>query len=405
MKILYIHQYFKMPNESGGTRSYDLATGFVKAGHKVEIVTMTSDIRLKGKNRWNKLERNDLTIHYLFMPYKNDFSYIKRSIIFVKFLILATVKTLSLKVDCVLATSTPLTIGIPALIKKGFHRTPYIFEVRDVWPEAVIAVGAIKNRYLQKLLFWLEKTIYEYSNAIIPLSTDMEHSIMRRFPFTANKEVIVIENISKIDRFQLSTDEDLNFIENKIGRKPKFSILYAGTFGKVNGIDYVLTLATLTKQIEPDLVFILIGDGAEKDKIRERASKAGLLNSNVFIFDSISKQELPQWYHFVDMGSSFVIPIKELWANSANKFFDTLAAKKPILINYGGWQSKVINEQNIGYVLPVSIDLNAAVDFVNYINNCNLHKIQSENALNLARNNYSLEIALKKYLLIINNIK
>ena len=82
-----------------------------------------------------------------------------------------------------------------------------------------------------------------------------------------------------------------------------------------------------------------------RKKIIKKSIDEKVINKNVFFLDSISKDELPQLYYESDMGSSFVIPVKELWANSANKFFDTLAAGRPILINHKGWQEKVINKR------------------------------------------------------------
>ena len=120
MKIIYLHQYFKFPNEAGATRSFDLARGFNYFGHNVEIVTSTSQINNESKRRWNKVKKNGLTVHYIFLPYENEMNYYQRSIVFFKFLWFSTFKLLSLKGDVVLATSTPLTIGIPALIKNGF---------------------------------------------------------------------------------------------------------------------------------------------------------------------------------------------------------------------------------------------------------------------------------------------
>ena len=135
----------------------------------------------------------------------------------------------------VLATSTPLTIGIPALAKKWFGRTPFVFEVRDVWPEAVIAIGAINNKVMQKVLYGLEGLIYKNAKAIVPLSVDMKASINRRYPkMLKRKTDIVIPNISEINRFQ-KDNLNINIIEETIGFKPRFSVLYARTFGMVKG--------------------------------------------------------------------------------------------------------------------------------------------------------------------------
>jgi len=403
MKILYLHQYFKFPTENGGTRSYDLTKSFVKNDHEVTVISTSNDPQYKTKNRWESIITEGFTVKYIYLPYGNELSYIQRALVFLKFLWFATFKLLKEKPDVVLATSTPLTIGIPALFKKWIHKTPFIFEARDVWPEAVIAIGAITNKWLQKLLYFLEKTIYKNASAIVPLSTDMKNSIETRYPKACkNKPIVVIENLSEINRF--ATTHSFINIEEKLGLKPRFSILYAGTFGRVNGMDYVIELAKKTLKIDPEIIFILIGDGALKKEIQSVAREKEVLHKNVFILDPITKDELPFWYKSVNMGSSFVIPIKELWANSANKFFDTLAAGKPILINHPGWQKTTIEKDNLGYVLPEKLTQQAVQDFCYYTTNYELHATQQKNAYNKATTRYSLEIASKKYQKVLNLI-
>ena len=397
MKIIYIHQYFKFPYESGGTRSYDLATGFVASGHPVEIITSTSDEKHKTGKRWTKVEQKGLVVHYIYLPYGNHLSYFKRSLVFFQFLCFSTFKLLSLKGDIVLATSTPLTIGIPALIKNWVHKTPFIFEARDVWPEAVISIGALNNKTLQKFLYKLEHVIYNNAAAIVPLSVDMKHSIVSRYPILVTKPIVVIENISEINRFQNGYSKERSVLNEKIGFIPRFTVLYAGTFGRVNGIDYVIALAEKLVLIDPTIVFVLIGDGAEKKAVVQEAIDKEVLNKNVFILDSVSKQDLPQLYFECSMGSSFVIPVKALWANSANKFFDTLAAGKPILINHKGWQKDVITKENIGYVLPDVINDESAAAFALYTQNDILIKVQQDKALHIAKESYALDVAISKY--------
>ena len=405
MKIIYLHQYFKFPNESGGTRSFDLATGFLDSGHHVEMLTSTSNIEYKKKKRWTKINKNGLVVHYVYLPYANEMSYIRRSIVFFKFLWLSTFKLLSLKGDLVLTTSTPLTVGIPALIKKWFHKTPFIFEIRDVWPEVVIAIGAVKNKIIQRLLYFLENLIYKNASAIVPLSIDMKNSITSRYPNLASIPIQVIENISEIDRFQNSVNANNSVLKEKIGFCPRFTILYAGTFGRVNGLDYVVNLASKLIDLDPSIVFVMLGDGSEKEAVLQKAVDLNLLNKNIYILDSVAKKDLSQLYYECDMGSSFVIPIKELWANSANKFFDTLAAGKPILINHDGWQKELIEMENIGYVLPTIVDHNAAKKFELYTKDEALISEQKNNGLNIAKANFSKDVAVKKYNNLFENIK
>src|SRR5690606_14489750 len=135
-------------------------------------------------------------------------------------------------------------------------------------------------------------------------STDMQKSIVSRFPQFKEKTDIVIENIAEINRFQSNPGKiDLT---NIIGFSPRFSVLYAGTFGKVNGVQKIIELAEKTLRLERELVFILVGSGAEKEKVIQLAKERRVLNKNVFILDPISKNELPQWYNAISMGASFV---------------------------------------------------------------------------------------------------
>ena len=404
MKIVYLHQYFKFPSESGGTRSFDLATGFLGLEHEVEMLSSTSDEYYKTANRWSKIEKNGLVVHYIYLPYRNNMSYFQRSIVFFQFLWFATLKLLSLNADLVLASSTPLTIGIPALIKKWIHKTPFVFETRDIWPEVVIAIGAVNNKILQKILYSLEHLIYRNAAAIVPLSVDMKQSIISRYPKLVKKTIVIIENISEINRFQSGYNKKITVLKEKIGFQPRFTILYAGTFGRVNGLDYVIELADRLIHLDPSIVFVLIGDGACKKIVIQKAVDKGVLNKNVFILDPLPKQDLPQLYFECSMGSSFVIPVKELWANSANKFFDTLAAGKPILINYKGWQKEVINKENIGYVLPTVIDDESVQDFIIYSQNKTLVAKQQKNALNISKQHYATDKAVTKYNKIFEDI-
>ncbi|SNR66847.1 Glycosyltransferase involved in cell wall bisynthesis [Maribacter sedimenticola] len=406
MTILYLYQYFTTPKVSGGTRAYDLAKKFVQNGHEVIFITTSHGFSYKPEGRWQYLELEQMKFHVLNIERtSNSTSYFKRIINFLKFIWFASFKILKLKGDVVLASSTPLTIGIPALIKKWKDKTPFIFEARDVWPEAVIAIGAIKNKMAQSLLYKLEATIYKNAAAIIPLSIDMKASITKRYP-NLKCPIISVENIAALERFKNEYNPNVSFIEKKLGFKPRFTILYAGTFGRVNGLSYVIELAAKLKTIDPTIVFVLIGLGAEKEMLIDKAEEYGILNKNVFIFGPVPKEQLPQYYYESDMGSSFVIAIKELWANSANKFFDSLAAGRPVLINHEGWQMDVLEHTNSGFVLPFDLsklDDQVLNNFIDYTLNASLLNNQKNNCLNLAER-YSLDAATKKYLELFNSM-
>jgi hypothetical protein len=144
MKILYIHQYFRTPEEGGAIRSYYLAKGLVENGIDVELITAHNEPVAVTKII------EGITVHYLPVYYDNEQGFFKRAYAFFKFMHQARKKARKIKgVDLIYATSTPLTIGLSALKIKQDQNIPYFFEVRDLWPEAPVQMGAIKNRLLK----------------------------------------------------------------------------------------------------------------------------------------------------------------------------------------------------------------------------------------------------------------
>ncbi|MBC5995067.1 glycosyltransferase family 4 protein [Pontibacter cellulosilyticus] len=405
MKIAYLHQYFALPSSSGGTRSYDLAKSFLNKGHRVVVVTTSSFLKnyKEFSDGWTVLDYEGLELHVLKLDYSNNLSFAKRIITFIQFLVKASLRLIKLKCDVVLATSTPITIAIPAFIKKLVHKTPFIFEVRDVWPEVPIAMGIIKNNTVARLLKGFERMIYQQSSHIVALSDDMEKSISTITKI--GKSLSVIPNISEVNRFA-NCDPNKKLIADLIGEQPKKLVLYAGTIGMVNGLKYMVDIAIHLKEVDPEIKFVVFGDGMEKKELVRYAKKEGVLNKTLFFLDPVSKSQLPQIYYESSVASSFVIPIPELWANSANKFFDCLAAGRPIVINHRGWQADVIERENIGFVLDFNIEniKNEAKRFSDYINNSSLLSMQGKNAKHLAETRYSLEIASVKYLKILDNV-
>src|SRR5690554_1633433 len=117
MKLIYLHQYFNFPDERGSTRSYDLASSFAKKGIEVHVITATGKQAYKGLKKWKIVEKDNIIVHYTYLPYDKGFSYLKRIQVFLKFIIRSSRYLMKNSADLVLATSTPLTIGIPALYK------------------------------------------------------------------------------------------------------------------------------------------------------------------------------------------------------------------------------------------------------------------------------------------------
>jgi glycosyltransferase involved in cell wall biosynthesis len=353
MHILYLHQYFVPPDGSGGTRSYEIARRFVRDGHSVTLITTRAYIPgyyftgEKGK----VVEIEGIHIIALDVPYSNKFSYVRRLFSFLQFIILATWKSVQMRdVDVIYATSTPLTIAIPALIAKHWHRRPLVFEIRDLWPELPIAVGALKNTVLIWMARRLERMSYAHSDRIIALSPGMKEGIVRAgYP---EKNVTVIPNGCDIDQFQVPEDAGKDFLEEHPYLKGGPLVVYAGTLGLINGVEYLVEIAAEVKKSTPTVRFLIVGDGRQRERITKKAKDLGVLNETLWIIPPISKKKIPALLSASSIATSLFIDLPEMWNNSANKFFDAIAAGRPLMINYQGWHADLLMKYGAGIVVP-----------------------------------------------------
>jgi glycosyltransferase involved in cell wall biosynthesis len=380
MHILYIHQHFATPSGSTGIRSYEFARRWVQAGHNVTLITGHYDIGgLDAKKAlYQKQTIEGINIIIVGTKYSNKQSYIRRVISFLSFCFLSIYAGIRAKgVDVIYATSTPLTVGIAAMVIKRVKKVPFVFEVRDQWPEIPIKLGIINNRLLIKILLWLEKTIYKSSSSIVALSPGQSDGIKE--VLTNEKPITVIPNSCDIDIFK--PDIDGSAIRQKMGWADKFVLLHTGAMGKINGLEFVIEAAEKLRD-NNDIVFALIGDGNQKLSLKREVEKYGL--SNVEIISSVPKRELPEYYAAADTGLAIIGNYSIIEHNSANKFFDSLSAGRAVLINYSGWQRNILEENEAGFGCDLC-NLDQFVEKVLYLNSNRLQvKQMGQNARRIA---------------------
>ncbi len=350
MKILYLHQYFNTPQDSGGTRSYEMARRLVAHSHRVDMITSQRALRGSAARGWRETEESGIHVHWLPVPYSNVMPYQDRVKAFFQFAFGAAHKAAHLKADVVFATSTPLTIALPGIYAARRQGIPFVFEVRDLWPELPIAVGALRNPAFKGAARLLEWLAYHASAHVVALSPGMAAGVMRR-DIPASR-VTIIPNSSDVDVFDVPAERG-SAIRTRLGLSPDQPlIVYAGTFGLINGVGYLADLAAVMRKIAPEVRFLLVGKGAEVPKVTQRAQELGVLDQNLWIWEALPKAEMPNLLAAATVAASVFVPLKPMWNNSANKFFDALAARKPVAINYGGWQADLLHETGAGIVLP-----------------------------------------------------
>lgn len=381
MKILYLHQYFATPESNAGTRSYEMAKRLVKSGHDVTFITSSAYFsdNYNLNYGWNLIDIEGIKLHVLHLAYSNKDSFFKRILKFIRFSVSSTVKSFSIKADVVFATSTPLTIAIPGVIYSKCKKRPLVFEVRDLWPELPVAAGVIKNKLIIKFATWLEKYTYKNSTRLIGLSPGMCDGIIKHG--ISPDKVTLATNSCDTSLFDVSEDVGIEYLKSKLGFvNGRKLIVYTGTFGLINNVSYIVSLAKAAQNSNPNLCFVAIGDGMEKEKIISEARALGVYNKNLYFLDPVPKTEIVRLLSAADLSLSLFGPVKEMWHNSANKLFDALASKTPIAINYGGWQKDFIKEHKCGLVLEaddykassmlISDFLDSKSDYEAAVNSC-----------------------------------
>lgn len=398
MHILYIHQHFAVPDGTTGTRSYEFARRWVLAGHKVTVITGYYDI---GGLNYSKTPQyvDGIKVVFVGTQYSNKQSFIRRVISFLVFIILSIVAGLKTKnVDVIYATSTPLTVGIPAMVLKRLKRAPFVFEVRDQWPEIPIELGLIKNSFLIKILLWLEKRIYKSASAIVALSSGMADGV--REVIGEDKLIETVPNSSDIDVF--CPDIDGANIRKEYGWENKFVMMHFGAMGKVNGLEFLIEVAGKLKE-DQNIHFVIIGDGSEKVDLIDKANTLGL--KNIEFLSSKSKSELPAFVAACDVSMVIFANYPILEHNSANKFFDSISAGKPILLNYSGWQREIMEDNNAGFGCRLcDID-----EFVNKVEYFSSHREEIEkmgqNARRIAEEKFNRDKLGLQLLEVLESVK
>ncbi|MCK4752015.1 MAG: glycosyltransferase family 4 protein [Planctomycetes bacterium] len=345
MNILYIHQHFAVPGGSTGTRSYEFARRWVNAGHKVTVVTGRYDVGglEVGKGLIHRQTIDGINVVIVGTKYGNKQSFLRRIISFLCFMVLSVWVGLKTKnVDVIYATSTPLTVGIPAMALKFLKRVPFVFEVRDQWPEILIELGIIKNKLLINILLWLERKIYKSAVAIVALSPGMASGV--RTVLKEDKKIVIVPNSS--DTLLFKPGVDGSQIRREYGWKGKFVILHFGAMGRANGLDFLIDAAEKLKE-KHEIRFVLVGDGSEKSRLISKVKEKNL--TNIEILDSRPKSDLPKLVAACDISTVIFADFPILEHNSANKFFDSLSAGKPVLLNYSGWQREILEDNFAGF--------------------------------------------------------
>lgn len=405
MHVLYLHQYFVPPDGVGGTRSYEVARRLVARGHSVTLITSTALFppSYSFKNCVTELKIAGIDVLAIRVPYSNTLSPSQRIRAFLSFALRATALAIRQRgVDVVFATSTPLTIAIPGIAARMFVRRPMVFEVRDLWPDIPIALGYLRNPLLITAARWLERAAYRHSARVVALSPGFRDGVARTgYP---RERIEVIPNGCDLEAFQVSSTDVETFLELHPQLRGGRLVVYAGTLGYVNGLTYLVDIARETLASNPEVRFVVAGSGAQEERVRDRARRCGVLGRNLFLLPPLPKRQVPKLLGAATIATSFVINSPALWDNSANKFFDGLAAGKPLLVNHEGWQADLLRRSGAGLVVPPDNAAEAARLLVAFLADDTRLINSGKAALALARREFSRDLLTDRLIKLLEEV-
>lgn len=394
MRIVYIHQYYRTPEMAGGTRSHEFARRLVERGHQVSLITADPAFAGAPRSGWRKTTEAGIEVYWVNVRYDNAMPPWRRIVSFLHFMGRAARLAVALPQDLVFATSTPLTVAIPGVWSAYRRRVPFVFEVRDLWPSLPIAMGALRSRPSRTAARLLERWSYARADKIIALSPDMAHGVLAVRP---QSDVTVIPNGSDIELFRQVSAADERLAVEHPWTADRPIILYAGTFGRANGVGYLVDVAAELRDTMPEAAVVLVGGGAEFESVRARADNRGVLGKNCFVLDSVTKQEVAAWFRACSVAVSTFVDLPGLQANSPNKVFDALAAGRPVAVNNGGWMADLLEKSGAGIELPPTSPADAAAQLSALLTDPTRLEAASQAARALADTEFSRDILFSRF--------
>jgi len=350
MKIILFHQYFLGKNDPGGSRWNQLSKYFIE-NNDITMEVMAGNIHYAtgkqiGEKVWynkEKVEEN-LTVHRTWTYSGYNTNFLGRLIGYFSYTFSSLWKSLFLsKPDIIIVTSPSLFVGISALILSKVKKIPFIFEVRDLWPESAVATGVLTNKYLIKILVYLEKILYKYATKIIVLTPAFKKDIENRFPEYQDK-IEIITNAADFNLMQ--PDKKNNWVREKYSWGDKKVFAYFGTHGLANDLMQIVDVAKKLKD-NPKILFVLIGDGMQKPLLKRKVKEYGL--KNVQFIDSVSKDVVGDFINASDVCMAILKKTDTFKTIYPNKVFDYMSCKKPSLVTIDGITRELIENSKNGY--------------------------------------------------------
>lgn len=405
MNVLLITAYFPPDTGSASHLFYELGMGLTRKGHEVQVLTGFPSYHAQGdvekyRGKWFMVEKMDgmEVIRTWVLQFPRHIPMTKGLWQFscAAFFTLSTFR-LS-KVDVSLVYSPPLTLGYTALALKKRKGIPFILNVQDLFPQSLIDLGIIKDNLFRTFFEGMERKMYQYADLITVHSAGNRAHVLEKG--ADNDKVEVVPNWVDTD-FILPGDR-MNGFRERFGLGDRFVVSFAGVLGYSQDVDVILGAARLLKE-KPDILFVIVGDGVEKERLIKKAHQYGLGN---VIFIPMQPRDL---YPSVLQASDVCLATlyqKVKTPVVPSKILSIMASGRPVIacMNLDGDAPGLIKESGCGFILPPEDERSLAEHILIFYKNRELMDRMGQNGRKFAEEKLSLKVAVEKYLQLMERI-
>lgn len=403
MNILLIHQYFLEEDDPGGSRWNEFTRIWTDAGHTVTVLAgmmhyngNEKRAEYKGKYFVSK-KQGAVNVWRCHVSESYNKSFLGRLWGYFSFMFSALYAGLFKakgKFDVVIVTSPPLFVGITGYLVSRLRRMPFVFEVRDLWPESAIDTGVLTNKLIIKLAYWVEAFIYRRAK-LINVLTPAFYKTLRDKKGIPEKKLIQISNAADFSLSErLLADFDRPAFRREHALEGHFVITYVGAHGVANHLEQVLDAGEALA--DTNVLFLLIGQGMEKDRLVKMGKDRNI--GNVRFLDAVPKAEVFRYILASEMGASVLKRVDTFKTVYSNKTFDYMSCKRPILMAIDGVSRELLEDAGAGtYVEPENIsEYNRIIR--EYLAEPSRIEREGESGYRYARENFDREVLAKKYI-------
>jgi glycosyltransferase involved in cell wall biosynthesis len=338
MRILVFHQYYLMPGEGGGSRFNEMSHFWAREGHRVTVIAgdlqyTTGEKPRKYRWRWLTKENDNGVIvwrcHVSRMYRRGAFG---RAWAFLTFILSSSAAgLLAGKADVVIASSPPLFVVIPGKIAASWRLIPWVFEMRDLLPEALVTLGVLNpSAFSTKLMYRIESWGCKHATKINVLTPAFREDIIRR-GLAPEAKITLIPNGADDESFQ--PGPKMNTVRERFGWGNKFVAIYTGAHGLANDLDRLIETAEKLRE-HPDILLVSVGDGPERDRLTQEVHARGI--QNLIFYGPQPKSAMPKMINAADVGIATLRATPTHKTVYPNKVFDYMACAKPVVLAIDG---------------------------------------------------------------------